>query len=250
MKILFTLILTCIIASFVFGQEIINPGFETGTLEGWTQTQGSSSGLSTDAHSGGHSLRIDGRGTVEQIVEGLEKGTDYILRAYVKCGPGGRANPGVKDYGRGKTAAISTDTSWVLVEKSFRTGVESTAATLFVPDCEQTLLSLPMIFPWSKMRVRRSRPHFRIRRMDFTGKRSSTCRMNLMAKVSTRANGLIIIPTGAAASRASTIRKMCSWLMAISGLRIQPASTTFRKWPIPPRMFGWMPPALIPKRAM
>ena len=133
MKYNFIFISLFVTTALLFPQTIITNGdFESGTLDGWTHVQGGQSAVSTDAHTGSYACQVEGRGTLEQIVEGLLPGTDYILTLYTKCGSGGRANPGATDYGRGKSAIIENDTTWQKVELRFRTGLESTLAKIYL----------------------------------------------------------------------------------------------------------------------
>lgn len=117
----------------VFSQDLIqNPGFESGTLLGWEEKAGGiKSALSTEAYAGSFCAAIEGRGKLEQTVEGLEPGTDYILTCYTKALGGARSNVGIMEFGRGKSSDVIRDTNYVKVELPFRTGLEATSGTLF-----------------------------------------------------------------------------------------------------------------------
>ena len=133
MKFICGMLLLLSFAQLSKGQNfVVNGGFETGALDNWTQTQGDQSGATAESHSGAYGCMIESRGTLEQVVSGLESGTDYHLTVWVKCGVGGRANFGANEFGRSRIAGVSSDTSWVRMEKRFRTGLENTTAVIFI----------------------------------------------------------------------------------------------------------------------
>jgi hypothetical protein len=133
-------ILLCILAAHLYGQPVFqNPDFELGSLEGWEELAGGTKFVSdAEAYSGAYCAAIEGRGKLEQVVEGLEPGTDYLLTFYTKALGGGRSNIGMQDYGRGKSAVIVEDTTYQKFEIPFRTGLESTSGMLFIYNLKST----------------------------------------------------------------------------------------------------------------
>ena len=129
-----------VLVTHLHAQPVIqNPDFELGTLEGWAEKAGGTKFVSdTEAYSGFFCAAIEGRGKLEQTVEGLEPGTDYLLTFYTKATGGGRSNVGFENYGRGKTATIKNDTTYQKIELQFRTGLEATSGVLFIYNLSST----------------------------------------------------------------------------------------------------------------
>jgi len=131
MMIRFVLVFSLMLLTSAFADNLIQNGdFESGSLDGWTS--GDQGFLSTVAYSGSYGCQIENRGTLEQIVIGLDAGADYILTVYTKCGANGRSNPGATDFGRSVSSNVITDTTWQEVKIRFRTGLENSSAKIFI----------------------------------------------------------------------------------------------------------------------
>jgi len=78
------------------GNLVLNPGFETGTLESWVGWGGAPREviMAADAPSGDYVVHIVGGGAPEQIVA-VEANTDYILGATARI-PSGTVTLGIK----------------------------------------------------------------------------------------------------------------------------------------------------------
>jgi len=129
--------------------RVYNPGFENGTMEGWTIEGECSSEvirsvgydiIHTDkgnSRSGSFSIKLGaGKGRLIQKIEGLHPNTDYMLAAWVKIEAEAAAALGISDCGLpDKQIGLWHTTpngSWVRQIINFRTGPEHTAAVLYL----------------------------------------------------------------------------------------------------------------------
>jgi hypothetical protein len=108
------------------GNLVTNPGFETGTLSGWT-CNATGSVVSSPVHSGGHALRLsptnsDDAQCTQTIT--VQANHTYTLSAYVQ---GNYAYLGVN----GGSSNWTISTSYTLLSVTFTTGA-STSITIYV----------------------------------------------------------------------------------------------------------------------
>jgi hypothetical protein len=110
--------------------EIVNPGFETGTLEGWNAGSGVS--ITTQSHSGSYAVKVSSLtgGGIEQVVTGLCPNTSYTVSVWGIGGSGAGILFRVKDFG-GSTAGVQLRNS-TYEQKSitFTTGPTNTSVTI------------------------------------------------------------------------------------------------------------------------
>jgi len=110
---------------------IANPGFETGTLSGWTPA--GDVGIAADSHTGTYAVSLEGvNSSVEQAITGLCGSATYTVSCWGKAKSSSGVYLGVKDYGGGAQVVQYTD-SKNFVDKSitFTTGAANTSATIF-----------------------------------------------------------------------------------------------------------------------
>lgn len=111
--------------------DITNPGFETGSLSGWTAT-GNASATGT-AYSGSYGVELgSGGGCVEQVITGLCPNTTYTLSAWGMAKSNSGVYLGVKNYGGSELTVQFTDSrNWRQKSVTFTTGSSDTSATVF-----------------------------------------------------------------------------------------------------------------------
>lgn len=114
---------------------VANPGFEAGSLSGWTTTgSGSASTVVTsDRFSGADSLKTGPVNSgAQQTISGLTPSTTYLLTAWMKVANSGeQVALGVKDFGGTEIYSKSTAVSWGQNTVQFTTGPNSSTATLY-----------------------------------------------------------------------------------------------------------------------
>ena len=111
--------------------DILNPGFEAGSLTGWAVT--GSASLTGDANTGAYGVSLDAAGSsIEQVVTGLCANTTYTVSAYGKAKTNAKVYLGVKNYGGGDLTAQFTDSrTWRQKSITFTTGSTDTSVTIF-----------------------------------------------------------------------------------------------------------------------
>jgi len=112
--------------------EITNPGFETGTTSGWTETGNVS--ITSDSHTGSYAVSVNGAGSsVEQVITELCGSTTYTVSCWGKAKSPAGVYLGVKDYGGAeKTVKFTDDKIFVKKSVTFTTGAANTSATVFL----------------------------------------------------------------------------------------------------------------------
>jgi Zn-dependent metalloprotease len=110
---------------------ITNPGFETGTTSGWTETGDVS--ITSDSHTGSYAVSLNGaNSSVEQTITGLCGSTTYTVSCWGKAKTQADVYLGVKDYGGVEQTVQFTDfKNFVKKSITFTTGAANTSATLF-----------------------------------------------------------------------------------------------------------------------
>jgi PKD repeat protein/agmatine/peptidylarginine deiminase len=111
--------------------EITNPGFETGSTSGWTET-GSVSIIST-AHTGSYGVSLDAGGSkIEQVITGLCPNNTYTVSCWGIAKANAGVYLGVKDYGGSEQTVQFTDSkNWRQKSITFTTGASNTSVTIF-----------------------------------------------------------------------------------------------------------------------
>lgn len=111
--------------------EIINPGFETGTTSGWTETGDVS--VTGTAYTGSYGVNVNTAGSkIEQVITGLCANTTYTLSAWGMAKANCGVFLGVKNYGGSElTVQYTDDKQWQQQSIIFTTGSSNTTATLF-----------------------------------------------------------------------------------------------------------------------
>jgi PKD repeat protein len=110
---------------------ITNPGFETGTTTGWTETGNVS--ISSDSHSGSYAVSVDdANSSVEQVVVDLCGSTTYTVSCWGKARDKAGVYLGVKSYGGAEQTVQFTDfRNYVQKSITFTTGATNTSVTIF-----------------------------------------------------------------------------------------------------------------------
>jgi vibriolysin len=118
---------------------LTNPGFETGTLSGWTPT--GNVGITTDAHTGSYAVIVNGGGSsVGQVVVDLCSSTTYTVSCWGKAKSSAGVYLGVKNYGGVEQTVQFTDSrNFVKKSITFTTGATNTSATIFFIKLESKL---------------------------------------------------------------------------------------------------------------
>ncbi|NIM16060.1 MAG: PKD domain-containing protein [Candidatus Aminicenantes bacterium] len=112
--------------------EITNPGFETGTTSGWTDT--GSVSIISDSHSGSYAVSLDGAGSrVEQVITGLCANTTYTVSAWGIAKSQAGLYLGVSNYGGADQTVQFTDfKNYVQESITFTTGASNTSVTIYL----------------------------------------------------------------------------------------------------------------------
>ncbi|MCX5422618.1 carbohydrate binding domain-containing protein [Streptomyces sp. NBC_00078] len=115
------------------GNLVANAGFETGSLSPWTLGGSGSSVVTSNAHTGTHSLQTGASGNgANQNLTGLTPNTTYLLTGWAKVANAGETLAiGVKNYGGTETFTNVATTSYSEAAVLFTTGSTNTTATLY-----------------------------------------------------------------------------------------------------------------------
>jgi hypothetical protein len=111
---------------------VTNPGFESGSLGGWTNTGGASV-TASGVRSGGYAATFTGAGKgVNVTVTGLSPNTTYTFGGYLRSGASGDLiYLGAKSYGGAETS-VPVGTTWYSPAwVTFTTGATNTSANLY-----------------------------------------------------------------------------------------------------------------------
>jgi hypothetical protein len=111
---------------------LVNPGFESGTLSGWTCDAGTGSVVSSPVHSGSYALTGAASGsddaqcsqTVSVLPSTAYTLTGWVEGAYVYLGASGTGFTGTSTW-------TPSATSWTQLSTTFTTGAATTSATLY-----------------------------------------------------------------------------------------------------------------------
>jgi PKD repeat protein len=122
--------ITVLPAGFCLG-EIINPGFETGSFSGWTET--GSVSITSTARTGSYGVSLDAGGSkVEQVISGLCPNNTYIVSSWGIAKANAGVYLGIKDYGGSEQTVQFTDSkNWQQKSITFTTGASNTSVTIF-----------------------------------------------------------------------------------------------------------------------
>ena len=112
---------------------IPNPGFETGSLAPWNNTNNATV-VANNAYDGSYAVQT---GTsysgADMVVTGLTPGTKYTLTAWLKnAAPGNLTFLGVKSYGGVETNTGTSATAYTQLKVTFTTGNNNTTADIYV----------------------------------------------------------------------------------------------------------------------
>jgi agmatine deiminase len=111
--------------------EITNPGFETGSFSGWTET--GSVSITSTAHTGSYGVSLDAGGSrIEQVISGLCPNNTYTVSCWGIAKVNANVYLGVKDYGGSEQTVQFTDgRNWQQQSITFTTGASNTSAAIF-----------------------------------------------------------------------------------------------------------------------
>ncbi len=110
---------------------LVNPGFEAGTLSGWTCT-GSASATTADKRSGGYAVTATPAGhdnaRCSQTVT-VQPNQRYTLTAWVK---GAYTYLGATGTGTADASTWTSSTSWTQLSTAFTTGASTSSVTIYL----------------------------------------------------------------------------------------------------------------------
>ncbi len=110
---------------------VVNGDFETGSLtNSWTGWGGYYC-VSNSQYAGSYCGYVWGPGALEQVITGLKPNTTYTIKARCKVG-GGTSYLKVMDYGDIPIGTPTSSTSYVLLSRSFTTGLTNTSAKIYL----------------------------------------------------------------------------------------------------------------------
>ncbi|WP_425470147.1 chitinase [Streptomyces tateyamensis] len=109
-----------------------NPGFESGTLQGWSCTANSGAVVGSPVHSGSHALQAvpagsDNAQCTQQV--SVRPNSAYTLSAWVQ---GNYVYLGDSGTGGTDTSTWSTNAAWNQLKTSFTTGPSTTSVTVYL----------------------------------------------------------------------------------------------------------------------
>ncbi len=115
---------------------LANPGYESGSLAGWTTASGSPGATSSQRYTGSWSAVLGPSAQINQTVTGLTPNTSYTFSiAHSKSGGSPTGYIGVSGIADAKSVQLNPGSGWAVGSVTFTTGAAETSATL-------TLLSL------------------------------------------------------------------------------------------------------------
>ena len=111
---------------------VVNPGFETGTLSGWTCSANSGSVVGSPVHAGSHALSATPAGSDDaqctQTVS-VQPNSSYTLSAWVQ---GNYVYLGASGTGGTDPSTWSSNGAWNQLTTSFTTGASTTSVTVYL----------------------------------------------------------------------------------------------------------------------
>ncbi len=127
----------------VYENFVEDPGFESGTFEGWTGVTGQASIVNNvnNVRSGEFALRIRDRngevGYIERVVGGLMADTRYTASVWTRVVPNNTSGIfGVKNYGGVEKTTAIIGSQYNQKTISFKTGTTNTSVTLYVQNSD------------------------------------------------------------------------------------------------------------------
>jgi hypothetical protein len=112
--------------------SITNPGLESGTTAGWTETGNVS--ITNDSHSGSYAVKLEAdNSSVEQVVYGLAPNTSYTVSCWGKAKNSAEVYLGVKNYGGDEQTVKIKSNNYPNdpQEITFTTGAANCTVTIF-----------------------------------------------------------------------------------------------------------------------
>lgn len=112
---------------------LVNPGFEAGTLSGWSTSYGTRSAAIATTYAGNYGAKVGSGGAVAQTVTGLTPNTTYTVTGRLKVETAGQlAYLGVDNYGGSSVSVPTSLASFTQKSVTFTTGPSNTSANVFV----------------------------------------------------------------------------------------------------------------------
>lgn len=111
----------------VSGNLVVNPGFETGSISGWSSSWGPVAAVNSDPYTGSYGAKNSGTATkgagLEQVISGILPNTNYTLTAYVKSPNGEDCYFGVSGINQwnGSMQVTCNSTAYTLYTVNFKT---------------------------------------------------------------------------------------------------------------------------------
>ena len=110
---------------------VVNPGLETGATSGWTESYGTTSAVTGQAHANIYAGRVSLGGGLRQTVTGLQPNRTYTASAWLKAASAGQGIYLIVDnYGGGSLNASTSGTAYVQKTITFTTSGTNTSARI------------------------------------------------------------------------------------------------------------------------
>jgi hypothetical protein len=116
-----------------------NPGYESGSLTGWTTVSGSPGTTTVVRYTGTYSALLGPSAMISQTVTGLTPNTSYTFSiAHAKNGGSPTGYIGVSGIADAKTVQLNPGSGWAVGSVTFTTGAAETSATLTLQSLNNT----------------------------------------------------------------------------------------------------------------